>query len=59
MNEAKSVSISPKAHVVTAAVDFHATGVSGGADKKQRIQPGRIRSLLDQDLDLVVGRSIN
>lgn len=59
MNEAKQTSINTKTRVIKTALDFHAVGGSGGVRQKDRIQNGNIRILMDQELDLVVGRSIN
>lgn len=59
MNEVKSISINSKARVAKTILDFHVTGSTGGTMKKDRIQNGMIRGSMDQELDLVVGRSIN
>ncbi|MGH8549794.1 MAG: hypothetical protein ACRERU_14560 [Methylococcales bacterium] len=59
MNEAKSISIDSKTRVIKAALDFQAAGGSGGTAKKDRIQNGNVRILIEHELDLIAGRSIN
>lgn len=59
MNEAKSVLIHRNARIMKTVIDFHATGSSGSLEKKESAQAGTIRTIREQDLDRVVGRSIN
>ncbi|MGH8559786.1 MAG: hypothetical protein ACRESZ_20500 [Methylococcales bacterium] len=59
MDRAKSISINSKARVVKSVIDFGAAMAVANTGKKGAIQTGKVRTLMDQELDLVVGRSIN
>jgi hypothetical protein len=59
MNEAESTSINSNAQIIKAAVKFRTADVSGSLHKKESVQSGTVRTLKEQDLDLIVGRSIN
>ena len=59
MNEAKSVLIHRNPRIMNTVLDFHATGLSSSLQKKDSVQAGVNRTTREQDLDRVVGRSIN
>ena len=59
MNRAKSISIHHKTRMIKSVLDFQAAGRSSGAGQKDRVEHVNIRVLPEQELDLVVGRSIN
>ncbi len=59
MDRAKSVSINSKARVIKSVIDFGAAIAAANTGKKAATQTGKIRTLMDQELDLIVGRSIN
>ena len=59
MNRAKSISVDNKTRVMKTILDFQAANGSVETGKKDRVQSVKFRILLEQDLDLVVGRSIN
>ncbi len=58
MNEAKSTS-NGNARLIKTALKFHVADGSGRMHNKETIPSGNVRTLKEQDLDLVVGRSIN
>lgn len=59
MNRAKSVSIESKSRVAKSALGYRVDDGSNSAEKKNLIRPGKIRTRMEHELDLVVGRSIN
>ncbi|MGH8476982.1 MAG: hypothetical protein ACRERV_02295 [Methylococcales bacterium] len=59
MDRLKSVSTNSKARVLKSVIDFGSAIAAANRSKKEGIQPGKIRILIEQELDLIVGRSIN
>jgi hypothetical protein len=59
MNRVKAVSINTKNRIVKTALDFHAATDLDRAVKKEVVHSANVRTSIEQDLDLVVGRSIN
>lgn len=59
MNRAKSISIHHKTRMIKSVLDFQVAGRLGAAGQKDRVKNVNVRVLSEQELDLVVGRSIN
>lgn len=59
MSRARLVSIDSKARTVKSVIGFRTVVVASGTGDKGAIQTGKTKPMTEQELDFVVGRSMN